>query len=313
MIILSEKQLRPELLKSVQSIHPHVEVRMWDPADEASLAEATVFWGNPRRWWEAMICQGRALRWVHTPRAGVDDLLSANWSERGILLSCGKGIVAGPGLAEHALALLFAISRGLRVSISKTQWLNSDEHPSCWEWRGKRLGILGGGGVASALVPIAEAMGMEVEVVRRNPALDFTAMAYPLTELNSPAAAWDAVVVALPSTPETRSLLGEAFFAAVKSGVVVVNVGRGDTIEPLALRKALESGRVRAAGLDVTDPEPLPPEDPLWKMANVMITSHTAGLSDQRTRRNEDLMIENFRRFCQGGQLLNLVNPAGGY
>jgi len=131
-------------------------------------------------------------------------------------------------------------------------------------------------------------------------------------ELHELAAQADVIVNALPLTPGTRDLLDGEFFSAVKPGAIFINVGRGQTVVTDDLVVALESGRLSGAGLDVTEPEPLPTDSPLWQRDDVIITPHVAGRGGERERHTV-LLIENLRRYIAGDRLLNVVDPKKGY
>jgi len=131
-------------------------------------------------------------------------------------------------------------------------------------------------------------------------------------ELNDLAAQADVVINALPYTDATKGLFDSEFFAAIKFGAIFVNVGRGQTVVTDDLIAALESGQVSGAGLDVTDPEPLPADSPLWKRDDVIITPHVASSGGERERHGL-LLIENLRRYIAGDRLLNVVDPERGY
>ncbi len=122
----------------------------------------------------------------------------------------------------------------------------------------------------------------------------------------------DFIVNALPLTPATTGLIDQQFFAAVKKGAHFINVGRGRTVVTDDLVTALRDGSVAGAGLDVTDPEPLPSDHPLWQFDNVIITPHVAGRGANRNR-HKMLAIENLKRFVAGDALLNVVDPNLGY
>jgi phosphoglycerate dehydrogenase-like enzyme len=123
----------------------------------------------------------------------------------------------------------------------------------------------------------------------------------------------DQVVLTVPDTPQTRGLFDAEAFAAMKRGAMIYNVGRGPTIETAALIEALHSGQVGGAGLDVTDPEPLPEDSPLWNMENVLITAHTSGATPRYWERQAALIAENIRRFQRGEQPRNVVDLHAGY
>ncbi|WP_238946739.1 NAD(P)-dependent oxidoreductase [Seongchinamella unica] len=142
---------------------------------------------------------------------------------------------------------------------------------------------------------------------------DFVSYVGLSDELHTLAGRADVVVNALPLTPETTGLFDKAFFAAVKPGALFVSVGRGKSTVTADLIAALESGRVYGAGLDVTDPEPLPEQSPLWRMPNVIVTPHSSAAGGDSLRRGAIIAAENLRRYVAGEALLNTVNMQAGY
>ena len=179
---------------------------------------------------------------------------------------------------------------------------------------GKTMLVVGLGGIGKQVALRAKALGMRV-VATRNSArsgpdyVDYVGLSHELLEL---AAQADVVINALPLTPETEGLFDKAFFDAVKPGVVFINVARGASVVTDDLVAALGDGRVAGAGLDVTDPEPLPADHVLWRMPNVIITPHIAWYGNNRERQLA-LARENIRRFIAGDALFNVVDPARGY
>jgi len=176
--------------------------------------------------------------------------------------------------------------------------------------------VVGLGDIGLALAARARAFGMITLGARRrldqpHPA-GFAEIAgvERLPEL-LPAA--DHVAICLPLTPRTRGLFDAAMLARLKPGAYLYNVGRGAIVDSAALASALLSGRVAGAGLDVTDPEPLPPDSPLWALDNVLITAHTAGATPRYWDRALEILLANVERFRQGEPLLNRVDPAEGY
>ena len=129
----------------------------------------------------------------------------------------------------------------------------------------------------------------------------------PLSELVDTVRHADAVVIALPLTPETRGIISADVLESMPAHAVVVNVGRGELVDQAALTDALASGRLAGAGLDVFDPEPLPADDPLWDLPNVIISPHTSGSSDGTTARVAEIFLDNLGRFVRGEPLLNEV------
>jgi phosphoglycerate dehydrogenase-like enzyme len=136
---------------------------------------------------------------------------------------------------------------------------------------------------------------------------------YPVEKLHTPLAAADHVALCLPLTPETTAIIGEAELRAMQPHAFIYNVGRGASIEPAALNRALREGWIAGAGLDVTDPEPLPPDSPLWDADNVILSLHTSGTSPRNVDRITDLFAENLRRYLDGAPLCNEIDPVQSY
>ena len=233
----------------------------------------------------------RRLKWVHTSSAGVDALLCPELRETGAVLTCAKGEVVGSLLAEHAFALMLALTRGLVWCARQRRWDRGGQAGrEAYELRGKTLGIVGYGGAGQALARRAAAFEMEVAAVKRTPPSQ--APPEPLRtlwgfdRLDDLLAVADVVVSTLPGTPETRGVFDEGRFQLMKRAALFINVGRGEAVQPGALLRALQEGWIAGAGLDVTDPEPLPEDSPLWLMDNVLITPHIAGNSPERAGRN---------------------------
>jgi phosphoglycerate dehydrogenase-like enzyme len=179
---------------------------------------------------------------------------------------------------------------------------------------GKTLLVAGLGGIGTEVARRADALGMTVIGTRRSSrdAPDFVEYVGLADELFELAARADFVVNALPLTEETDGLFNADFFATVKPGAIFISVGRGKSTNSSALLAALRSGKLAGAGLDVTDPEPLPPDHALWQMHNVIITPHVAAGGSNR-QRHKLLLQENLRRFVEGDALLNIVDPSAGY
>ena len=183
------------------------------------------------------------------------------------------------------------------------------------ELRHKTMLIIGLGGIGSQVAQRAAAFGMRVLGVDPKDiplSRDVEEVVVP-DQLHRVLPEADVVVSCVPHTPASEGMLGPAEFAAMKEGVYVVNVSRGKVIQTGALLAALRSGKVRAAGLDVTDPEPLPAGHPLWKMDNVIITPHVATRSDRSGERLANLIRDNIERFVTGRPLRHVVDKASGY
>jgi phosphoglycerate dehydrogenase-like enzyme len=179
---------------------------------------------------------------------------------------------------------------------------------------GRTMLVIGLGGIGTEAARRAAALDMRVIGTRRSSreGPDFVEYVGLSDELFELAAEADFIVNALPLTTETTGLLDADFFSAAKRGAFLVNVGRGRTVVTDDLVAALESGQIAGAALDVTDPEPLPADHPLWQMDNVIITPHVASRDSNRAR-HMILFKENLRRFVAGDALLNVVDPELGY
>ncbi|HEX5789479.1 MAG TPA: D-2-hydroxyacid dehydrogenase [Woeseiaceae bacterium] len=256
------------------------------------------------------------LVWVQIFSAGAEDCLAVDAVGSGDVLLTNMQKMASPVIGEHAVALMLALARGIvpyAKIMSAGDW---DREPAgeMLSLNGKTLLVAGLGGIGTAVARRADGLGMRVIATRNSsrsgPAfVDYVGLSGELLEL---AAQADVVVNALPLTPETTNLFGREFFDAVKPGALFINVARGGSVVTDELVAALEDGRIAGAGLDVTEPEPLPPGHQLWRMDNVIITPHVAGSGNERDH-FPILFEENVRRFIAGDALLNVVDPELGY
>ncbi len=259
--------------------------------------------------------RGGQLRWVQTLGAGVDGLLFEDFARSDIILTSEKGFV-GPHLAEHAFALLLALTRGIARSIREHTWENRwSIRSGCWELTDRTLGIVGLGGTGREVAWRGAAFGMRLlavdpEAVERPPHVDAV---WPMDRFHYLLSESDAVIICAPLTPETRGLFDRQAFAAMKPTSVLVNVTRGAIVDDAALLEALRERRIAGAGLDVTPIEPLPPDHPLWTMDNVVITPHVAGASPRRMDRVVDLFCRNLEVFRKGLPLESVIDKTKGY
>lgn len=266
-----------------------------------------------------LVAAGPQLRWIQHLAAGVERCVSIpGFASRGIVLT-NMQKVAGPVMSEHVLALMFGLSRGLSTYIPKQasgEWAE-DAVPEgrLWMLEGKTLFIAGLGGIGMEVARRAHALGMNVIATRNTPSEKppFVSEQGLSGDLLSFVARADVIVDALPLTPETRSVFGKKAFDAAKRGALFINVGRGGTVVTADLLAALEDGRIGGAGLDVTDPEPLPPDHPLWHAPNVLITPHVAAATDLGEEPRWLIARENLRRYAAGGKLLSEVSVEKGY
>ncbi len=256
--------------------------------------------------------------WVQIFSAGADRCVPLEPIRSGRITLTNMQKMSSPVLAEHAIAMVLSLARGLVTygkSMETGAWQRGPEARShIRSISGKTLLVVGLGGIGTEVARRADALGMHVVGTRRSSRegpefVDYVGLSNELHELAADA---DVIVNALPLTPETKGLFDSEFFDIVKKGAIFVSVGRGASTVTADLVDALESGQLAGAGLDVTDPEPLPSDNALWQMPNVIITPHVAGSGGSRER-HYVLVRENIRRFAAGDPLLNVVDPLLGY
>jgi phosphoglycerate dehydrogenase-like enzyme len=256
--------------------------------------------------------------WVQVGSAGVDRCVGAERIANGSAVLTNMQKMSSPVIGEHVIALTLSLARNIpqfAKNMSGGKWhRRSDVANGMMSVAGKTMLVIGLGGIGTEAARRAAALDMRVIGTRRSSreGPDFVAYVGLSDELFELAAEADFIVNALPLTKETTGLLNEEFFSAAKHGAFLINVGRGPTVVTDDLVAALKSGKIAGAALDVTDPEPLPADHPLWQMDNVIVTPHVSSRDSNRARRMI-LLKENLRRFAAGDALLNVVDPELGY
>ncbi|WP_460632416.1 D-isomer specific 2-hydroxyacid dehydrogenase family protein [Leifsonia lichenia] len=252
------------------------------------------------------------IGWVQLPYAGVDafaDILAAE-DRPGLVWTSAKGAYAQP-VAEHALALTLALLRVLPKRVVARSWATEQEGRSLY---GLRVVIVGAGGIALELMKLLEPFGTDITIVRRSAdpvaGASRTVTADRLAEVLPDA---DVVVIAAALTGGTHHLFGEREFAAMKETAYLVNIARGGLVDSDALVTALASGVIAGAGIDVTDPEPLPDGHPLWEEPNCLITPHQADTPEMTAPLLAERIRLNARAFLDDGRFVGVVDPAEGY
>lgn len=257
------------------------------------------------------------IEWVQLPWAGVDafaevlrDLATKPEDVRPVVTSA-KGAYSEP-VAEHALALTLAVMRELPNKVRHGKWYDQRTGLSLFE---RRVVVIGAGGVAQAIVDLLQVFRCDITVVRRDPSI-----LVPGATRTVSVADWrtvlpetDVVIVAAASTPGTRHMLGEEEFALLPDHAVLVNIARGPLVDTDALVRALQSGSLLGAGLDVTDPEPLPEGHPLFDSPNCVITSHSADTPEMTAPLLAARVTWNTRAFLRGEGFRGVVSPELGY
>jgi phosphoglycerate dehydrogenase-like enzyme len=249
------------------------------------------------------------LRWVQLPWAGVEPYVDVIRSHAELTWTCAKGVYAEP-VAEHALALALAGRRNLGAYSRAGTWTR----PRGRNLLGARVTILGGGGIAASLLRLLAPYGCDVTVVRRSPApLAGAARVVGSDQLDEALTGAEVVVLALALVPETEGLIDGRRLALLDRDATLVNVARGRHVVTDDLVAALRDGTLGSAGLDVTDPEPLPDGHPLWDLPNAVITPHTANTPEMAIPLLSARVTDNVRRWAAGEPLVGPLDPAAGY
>ncbi len=285
--------------------------------DEQAIDLVNAWYGGISR---EQFIKASNLAWVQSPSAGVEGYLFPEFVNRDVVLTNAKGCY-GPAISEHTLGLLLTLTRSLgsqNRNMSRGIWQRDTENMV--EMKGMTMGIVGLGGIGSQIARRARAMDMNVIAVDIMPKykeqigdicdevrlVQDTGLAWLLTNA-------DVIVSAAPHTKVSEGMFGARQFGMMKKGAYFINVSRGKLVKTPDLVEALKSGHLAGAGLDVTDPEPLPPDHELWTLPNVIITSHISGVSQHSYSRLQEIFTENVSRYVKGLPLLNQVDKVMGF
>jgi len=266
-----------------------------------------------------LIASAPNLVWVATPSAGIDRLMSVKGlGENEKIVVTNSRAMHGPAIADHAFAMLLTLTRNMREhndNQKSSKWDDADSAFRPIALQGRTMLVVGIGGIGEEVAKRANGFGMRVIATRRTdaPAPSFVQKVGKPDELLSMLPEADVVAICVPLTKETEKMFDARAFGAMKKGAILINVGRGKVVDTGALVAALQSDQLGGACLDVTDPEPLPSDHPLWKQQRVIITPHVSADADLTDERIRLLLVENVRRFGAGEPLLNTVDMKTGY
>ena len=278
------------------ALAPQAEIGWFDMYSKDDMAET--------------ITRAAKLKWLNSVYAGVEAFPLDLLEQRGVMLTNGAGINAVP-IAEYVLMLMLAQAKGYREVVraqERREWLKTS--PGKRELFGSQVLILGYGAIGQEVEARLTGFGAHVTKVRRS--------AGPGTlgpeEWREQLGTFDWIVIAVPATPDTQHMIGAAELTAMKSDAVLVNIARGSVIDQEALVVALEAGAIGGALLDVTTPEPLPPEHPLWTLDNAQVTMHLSGSAQTLMfQRAATRFLANLGRYRAGEPLTPLVDYTAGY
>ena len=291
--------------------------RVHGEAGESVLEEAEVLLlgAVPASVLDHLVARTPKLRWIHSASAGVDRVSTSAVRERGLIVTNARGVFSRP-IAEYVVMMSLAIARRL------PQLLELQRERTWQPLRGRELSeltvaIVGYGSIGEEVARLLRPFGCRIVATRRHPergAGDVEHVElYGLDELSEVLRKSDLVVVAAPLTDETAGLIGAEQLAEMREDAWLINIARGRLIDELALRRALESGWIGGAVLDVFGEEPLSPQSPLYDTPNVVITPHTSWASNRVVERTVELFIDNLERHLAGQPLRNVVDLEAGY
>ncbi len=334
-VLIALPELLPDaLLAQVRAVSPRIQV-------EARQAHSLGDIGSSLAHVEVLLTslglptaeQAPHLRWVQSYSAGVDGWMPMAADRlRDVALTTASG-VHGPVMAEYSLTLMLAWAHAMPQLAA---YQGQHEWPAArfrvyqpMELRGATLGVVGYGSIGRETARLAHALGMRVLACKRDPSQkadtgwtvpgtgdpdgSLPERYYAVEQLHDMLGECDYVLLTLALTPATRHIIDVAALHRMKPGAVLINVARGGLVDEPALIEALRTGRLRAAGLDVFEQEPLRSDSALWSLPNVLLTPHIAGLTPAYGDRLSMLFAENLRRYLDGAPLLNRVDPAAGY
>jgi phosphoglycerate dehydrogenase-like enzyme len=265
--------------------------------------------------------QAQKLRWIHAPTSAVHQLLFTEVIESGVVVTNSRE-VHGPVVAEHVIAMIFALAKKIpQAALLQQKHIWGQEeiwtkgiHPR--EIAGATLGLIGVGSIGRRVAQMASALGMRVIAVREHvekATPEGVEAVFQPSGLDDLLKQSDYVVVAAPLIGATTGLINAARLAAMKPDACLINVGRGQQVDEAALVEALAARRIAGAALDVFEREPLPADSPLWNAENLLITPHTAGLTEKLWHRHYELFADNLRRYLNGQPLQFAVDKQKGY
>jgi phosphoglycerate dehydrogenase-like enzyme len=315
-LVTTSPGLVPEWAEEIRETRPDAEFVFAEDNLDSLLKMApgvNAIINCPRHLFSAKVLSaaGNGLEWLHLGGAGVDEYIIPELVNSGIVFTNGR-IIQGPEVSDHAMGLLLCLTRNIHLVLRDVP-VRSMPRPV--ELRGKTAVIIGVGGIGLPLAEKARAFGMRVLGVDEDyvPMVSTIERCYTDDELLEVLPQADVVFMAAPRTENSYQMMNDEAFGVMKSNAIYINVSRGATTDTDALQRALETGKIAAAALDVTDPEPLPEEHPLRAMENVIISPHIAGPSDFNRQRSLELIKINIARFLDQKPLINVVDKNRGY
>jgi phosphoglycerate dehydrogenase-like enzyme len=316
-ILVNDPRMTAARLAELSDAHPGV--RFVVPPDREAIPglipDADAMMGSPRN---AEFLAAPRLRWIQSPGAGVEWMWQIpTIAESDVVVTNMRGAHAVT-IAEHAFGLLLTLTRALRQFADyqqREEWARGQINERMVGIKGLTMGLVGFGNIGRAIARRATGFEMNVLAVDANPVPpgEGVAEVWPLARLNDLCRAADVLVIAAPITPETRGMIGAEQIGLLKPGSHLLAMSRGGIVNEPALIAALESGHLAGAGLDVTEVEPLPAGNPLWRAPNIIITPHNSPASRLTSELVWSIFAENVGHFVRGEPLTNVVDKRRGY
>jgi phosphoglycerate dehydrogenase-like enzyme len=297
--------------------HRFIQFQNYDRVPE-EIADTDVFIGWSLR--PEQFVAAKKLRWIHSPAAAVHQLMYPALIRSNVVVTNSTGI-HGPVVAEHAIAVLLALAKRFPQAMqyqAKHEWSQDQlwhRSPRPREVAGSTVVVIGMGGIGREFAARAKALAMRVIGIRENPAkgLDGADFVFGPAQIDDVLPEADYVLLCTPVTPATTGIMNAARLSKMKPDAYLINVARGPLIDESALLDALLQRRIAGAALDVFNQEPLPADSPFWSLDNILITPHTAAVTDRLWERHYRLIVDNMKRFLGGRPLLNEVDKSRGY
>ncbi len=316
LVVENPNEPKPPLLDRMPEFVTFVEgSKSADFDASVSEADAILTSGAKRDVMENLMARAPKLRWIHSRSAGLDGLLFPALVESHVPLTNGRGVFS-QSLGEFVMGAVLFFAKDMRRMLNSQKAGRWDQFDVI-EIRGQTLGIVGYGDIGQAVAKRAKAMEMNVLAMRRRPEISdgdpYVTELFGFDQKKQMIERCDYVVAALPLTAETKASVNAADFAAMKPTGVFINVGRGPVVDEPALIEALQSGRIKGAGLDVFAVEPLPAGHPFYSMENVLMSAHCADNTAEWLNDAMRFFYENLDRFAKGQPLANIVDKKAGY
>ncbi len=314
-LVAAELHDQLPLLRATAPAVRFIELSAGTPERELAAADAALGYCSPE-----LLARAQRVAWIQSLGAGVERCLTLPGVREGRILLTNMQRAAGASMAEHVLALMLALSRDFPAMFRDQQqgrWGRPEagDMSTLADLDGKTLLVVGLGGIGTEVAKRAHAFGMRVIATRASgrSGPEYVSYVGPPEELTALARQADFVVNCAPLTPATTGVFNAAFFAAMKPTAYFLSVGRGRSTVTGDLVAALQGHRIAGAGLDVTDPEPLPPGHPLWTLPHVIITPHVSAYTPVVGELRTEIVRENLRRYVAGEAMLSVVDVERGY